>query len=197
MIKVNLLKDRGSTVTDMGIEDITFGNTTKEVHPAAKMLTLILPILGIYFYEFQNINELKAVAVRKSAMAKQTQSEVVNLRATKGAEARKLQAKRTALKNKVAILKQLSKIRMRELKAFDKIQNIIPDKVWISNLNYKLDKLKIQGQSLADIDVNNFVKSMEKEPHFSDVILRKSTDKKTKLGLVKSFEITCNMENVN
>ena len=78
------------------------------------------------------------------------------------------------------------------------IKNIIPDKVWLSSIVYNKNKIVLIGNGLSDVEVNNFLSSLENKSFFTNILLKKSSEviseKKEK---IREFEINCDLETKN
>ena len=191
MIKVNLLNNQsqsGEGVTEFDIRnDFNDGNGSNR-DLLVKVLVLFLPLALLLVFESQSISELRGQLQGLNSQKSTLQAQV----AQQGAVATKAEAMQLQIKDlerKIGIVRNLSKVRLRELKAFDTLQNIIPEKVWLTGINYEDNLMRIKGSALSDEDLTSFVETMEERADFSDVILLRSVEKKNSTGTIKEFLI--------
>lgn len=216
MIKVNLLQNRGGartqggftgvgtsagTATDFGTGQGTagIGYTTSMGRAGGNKnvivnIIVILAIPGILIYfERANLDELRkrSLTINSEVEALQTQITTKKNQITQSAD---LKEKAKELANKIDILKKLSRLRLREIKALDFIQASMPEKVWLREMTFKSGALSIRGFSMTDDDLTLFVRALEKSRNFSNVVLLQAREERSKEGAVKNFEVSCAVE---
>ncbi|MGE0762500.1 MAG: PilN domain-containing protein [Bdellovibrionales bacterium] len=216
MIKVNLLQNRGSsartqvgmtgvggTATDfMGTSSGTASGTAgytgsmSGANNKRLVINLIVVMLipgALIYYERSNLEELRHHANITNAEVAELQNQIEQKK-TQIAQSVELKEKAKELANKIDILKKLSRIRLREIKALDFIQASMPEKVWLREMSFKSGALLIRGYSMTDDDLTMFVRSLEKSRNFSSVVLLQAKEERSKDGAVKNFEVSCNVE---
>ena len=201
MIKVNLLKNRGTNATAATQADFqtsfetSFDSTSSgssgstEGSPLAKIFIILLPTILLYAYETYNIDDLKTRANNEIQKLSTIEIEV-RQNASTAELAKKLQDEINSLEDRVKKIKDISKVRLREIRIVDYIQNIIPDRVWLQSLNLVDGKAQINGSSLSDDQLNRFMESLEKKNYFKSVILLRAIEQKGPEGNVKVFDLT-------
>jgi len=204
VIRINLMRNRGvdtghtteySEATSFGFGGGE-GGSGDQATAIIKILLLLLVTGALLLYENQNISALNA----KFAIIIQKQVKMNTEIQKKQKEADKLQGLQKEIKElraKVDILRTLSKTRLREIKALDFLQNIIPERVWLTSLIYANEKLTLRGFAVQEENLTDFTSVMESKPYFSDVLLLQA--KESKLGSIVSqeFEITSRLEIVD
>lgn len=216
MIKVNLLQNRGvSSRTQVGVgaagtaTDMTgpvatsgsdfvggFGASSGAVDNRGALINLIVLVIFpglLIYYERMNLEALKRTSVQVQSEVTKITSQI-NEKKAEISKSADLKEKAKELANKIEILKKLSRIRLREIKALDFIQASIPEKVWLKELIFKAGALTIKGYSLTDDDLTTFVRSLEKSRGFSGVVLLQAKEERTKEGSLKSFEVSATVE---
>jgi Tfp pilus assembly protein PilN len=108
-------------------------------------------------------------------------------------KAKEMQKEIKELEERIVLIKNLSKVRLREIKAIDYLQNVIPDKVWFSELDFKDTVFQAKGYSVSDEALNKFIEGLEGKSFFRNVILMQSIDQKTKSGTIKSFTFSSSL----
>lgn len=198
MIKVNLLKNRGSVAentTQMDFEmtvqasdKLGLGTGTSS-DSLLKIVILLIPALLLYGYEKYNISQLEEERTSISMRLQSLTSEIDSNKPVVQ-KAKEMQKEIKELEERIILIKNLSKVRLREIKAIDYLQNVIPDKVWFSELDFKDTNFEAKGFSVSDEALNRFIEGLEGKSFFRNVILRQSVDQKTKTGTIKSFHFS-------
>jgi Tfp pilus assembly protein PilN len=206
MIKVNLLRNRaegnrapqGTSVTQVdgltSIEAPTEPMDSSQLKQFAIKFVLILSITGgMMLYESFNIDNLRDQLTNLNKINTDLQAEITKNQPV-ATKAKELQKKISDLESRIKIIKDLSRTRLREIKALDYIQNVIPEKVWLSSLEFADDKVKIIGDSMADDQLNKFLEQLDGKSYFQNVILLKAVETKSKDGTIKNFEIASSLK---
>jgi len=205
MIKVNLLKNRaegtsnkaaGATSTEFNYEssyDIgTSEGTSSTKQIINKVLVIVLAVAGLMVYESYNIDSLTGQLRGLQAQNTKLTNEL-NEKKPIAEKAKALQKEIQELEVRIKAIKDLSKIRLREIRSVDYIQNVIPERVWLTEMSFKEESLRILGGALADDQLNRFLESLESKSYFKNVILLKSIEEKSKEGTIKRFEISATL----
>src|SRR5690606_32481725 len=110
--------------------------------------------------------ELKArmAAVRNRANTLQAE---LQKRKAEASDVSKSQVEIKELEAKIDIMKRLTKVRVRELKALDYLQTVIPDRVWLRTIDYRDDKVRFEGYAISDEDLSDFLNRLEGRNYFS------------------------------
>ncbi len=93
-------------------------------------------------------------------------------------------------------IKSLSKERLKNVKALETIQNLIPEKAWLTLLKIDENRAVFEGNAVDDKIVADFMAALEDNIYFANVRLIKSADQQSKDGTVKGFVIECGMEGI-
>jgi len=156
---------------------------------ATKFAVVLALTGGLMLYESFNIDNLKEQLKVLNKANTDLQAEITKNQPT-AAKAKELQGKITELEARIKIIRDLSRTRLREIKSLDYIQNIIPEKVWLQQLDFTEDKVKIVGEAMGDDQLNKFLESLDGKSYFQNVVLLKAIEQKTKDGITKNFEIS-------
>lgn len=199
MIKINLLRNRGGagaqtstakvnyeTTFDIGTDDAA-SSSGKTIF--LKIIIICTSTAVLMVYENYNIGNLRTqlseVNLKKNNVLKELEKSKPI-----ASGARELQRKILDLEARIRAVKDLSKVRLREIKAIDYIQNVIPERVWLSLLDFKNDTLKIEGSAASDDQLSRFMDAIDGKSYFRNVILLKAVEEKGKSGTIKVFNIT-------
>jgi len=201
MIKINLARRKG-TGTGTGATGVDSTESHFEIHDAGasaqkgalvKLVLMFAFVGGLMFYENQNVTSYQAEMIKQSAKITELQTDLEGKRSvTSGMEV--IEKSAQVLEQKLAIMKKLSRVRLREVKALDYIQSVVPEKIWFSNIVFDDNKLVLQGYAVSDDDLNELTKGLENSVQFSNVIILQATDARVANSSFKQFEISCNTE---
>ena len=196
MIKVNLRRS-GAVSQSTGVSQVAYTTVDEGVIDLPGLIIRVIILLMapsvLIYIETAKINQLKAQLGQVNSEMSSLQS-VVTQKENKLKENGDLQAKAKELTNKLQILTKLSKLRLREVKALDYIQSIIPEKVWLTDLQIANAKLELKGAALTDDDLTQFVKGLENSAFFTNVLLVQAQEQKSSQGTFRQFEINSSVE---
>ena len=198
MIRVNLARNRaqatGDQNTGMNFSVSVDGEDASEQKSAVKNLFLLfVGVICLVIYEKYNtftLNDSTMLLVQEySQLEQQLTKDKAALDRFKSSES---EAK--VLEDKLSIIRKLSRTRLRDVKALDYIQEIIPDKVWLKQLNIDQEVVKISGFSMLDEDLSNFIQTLDRSAFFQEVLLTQAQEVATKSGSYKQFDISARLE---
>lgn len=202
MIKINLLRNKGDSQTQVTSSNINY-ETAFDIGAAdgasgsaksifTKLIIMFVGVMGLMLYEYYNISDLQA-----QVSDLRTKNNVVMQELEKNkpiaSKARELQKQIQDLEARIQAIKDLSKVRLREIKAIDYIQNVIPERVWLTSLDISGENMKIEGGALSDDQLNRFMDSIDGKSYFRNVILLRAVEQKNKEGTIKMFQITSSL----
>lgn len=201
MIKVNLAKQ--PPVRKKEKNKAPAGEVTNEVSVieselkrglAVRLLALFIFPIALFIYQDSVIPE-KAALVAKM---QQELDEVTRKNRDAAAaveEIKKFEKDQEKLQSQTNTLISLSKDRIKEVRVLDYIQREIPPKVWLTRLDMSEGRLQIAGMATADSELTTFMETLQRSAYLKDVNLVKSDDATMQdLGIVKRFEISCQLE---
>jgi len=202
MIKINLLKNRGEQTQATSAGEINYetsfdirttsGKTSAAKDVFIKIIVMLMGMAGLFTYESFHISDLRlqlqTITRKKNEAAKE-----IEQKKPIAAQATVLQKQIQELEGRIKAIRELSTIRLREIKAVDYIQNVIPEKVWLKSLSFDEGDIVIDGFSGSDDQLAQFFTSLESKKSFANVLLTKSVEQKSKDGTVKVFMITAHI----
>lgn len=203
MIKVNLLKNRGgskgaSSKTDVadGFDESFDTNFDEEGSGSGgtgkKIVLILVGSLILYAYEWYNIGSLNDESATIQASIAQLDQEINSIK-PKIASAKKLQSENEELNKKLNLVRSLGRLRLREIRAIDHLQNIIPEKVWFNAVKFTDTTFEVTGLSANDQELDKLLDGIRENPTFVDVLLSRSIEQKSAQGNMKSFVITSSL----
>jgi Tfp pilus assembly protein PilN len=179
------------------------GDETREA--LIKIAFILLFTLGLMMYESQNIRGLNEERARTQAMVSDLEVQA-QAKATEVDSIKDIAKQAQELEDKLKILKLLSKLRLREVKTLDFMQNSIPEKVWLRSIKYETDKdlkdrteqgrYQFDGNSVTTEDLSEFVKRLEDSAYLNEVIVIKNQEAQgpARTGGLREFQFTADVE---
>lgn len=196
MIKINLLKNRsiasgGDTTYAITVDQ--GGGSEAQKEALIKIMLMAVFSVILVFIENSNISDLKKEQFVYTSQLQEIQGKIAKLKEEAGKLA-EFEKESKELEDKMKIMKALSKTRLKELKALDFLQTIMPERVWLSSLDYSNEKFSLKGFALTDDDLTDLIQSLDKSSFFTDVVLLQAREQTSKDGTLKVFEMTTTIE---
>ncbi|MEO0337217.1 MAG: PilN domain-containing protein [Pseudomonadota bacterium] len=193
MIKVNLLRSQQQQSEEqefVGTEVAGLLGPSKEEQVAVlqKIGIIMLPTLLLIGYEWYNVSLLTDQKTKALSTYKKAEREL-NLLNQEMKLYADVEQEAKVLEDKIGILRELSRIRLREVKALDFLQSVTPEAVWFSSIEYTSLRFVFKGFAVTDDALSAFIRELENSAYFTEVILMKATEEKNADGTVKVFEI--------
>lgn len=196
MIRINLANSRSMAGVSAAGGDGGDGIVTEQTRRDAltKLLIILLAPAGLYFYEQQNIPTIRNELVRKQQLL--TELQTYNAKAEGSVnEIKKIKEDERKIQSRISALEKIAKDRFREVKVLDLIQQVIPEKVWLSRVDIKEGKILLAGFSMSDIDISTFMESLSKSVFLQEVVLVSSSEHIQNGLTLKKFEISSILDN--
>ncbi len=189
MIRVNLLRSRTTAST----EGIYAAPNLESL--AAKNIAILLVLTALlYAYEYQNIANLRK-EIKRSNGAVATLKKTLKEQTAAAGEAKELSKQLNQVKDRVKVIKNLSRERLIELKSLDLLQSIIPEKVWFEKVNYNSRKFDIQATAVDIDDITLFKTSLDNQSIFKNVVIKDTKEMQTRSGnIVHNFSLVIEVE---
>lgn len=203
MIKVNLLKDAGkkqksggdSTISDSDFRSSVTGTVSENNALVKRIAFLIVPIVVVFGYTWFVESGLKSTINALTKQSTDLDAQVLALRPELDT-IEKLKGEKNKLSTEITVIKSLSKKRYTYIKILDSLQSLIPEKAWITKLTMKEQIISIEGRATEDAIISSFMQNLEESAYFSNVTWINSSEVNEPQGLVKSFSIRFNLENI-
>lgn len=174
MIKINLLPVRASKKREVGKQWLAFF-----------ALTLVAAAIGNYFWWNDAQVRLEAINTR----IKKYEEDVATLNKIIG-EVKNIKKEKAEMEQKLGVLKKLRDGRVGPVRVLDELAGVIPQRVWITNMEEGGGTVTFAGSGASHEEVANFVKKLKTSKFFSNPILKSSRQ----VGEAKvDFTITCSV----
>jgi Tfp pilus assembly protein PilN len=210
VIKINLLKNKGKqgaaaegpTVTrttfSLGQNSDNGGSggesSSGSIGALVRLILILAVPAGLAVYEQENLGTLRKELAKINNDINQMNAEQSNLSKVHDVVQQHV-ADRDRIQADIESLKLLSKIRLRETRALDEFQNIMPRQVWLGAIRVQKLKFEIVGYSTKSEDISMFLKSMEESSKFNEVLLSSTTEEPNVMGMnIKRFEVSGSLE---
>ncbi|MFN8944068.1 MAG: PilN domain-containing protein [Pseudobdellovibrionaceae bacterium] len=205
MIKVNLLTQAiaptgGTTLTSMGANAEKEDGDLAGVSPAirnqalSKILMMMMPIFGMYAYSgFYNLPALQSQLSQLSAEAASL-GEYNSKNQGLTDEITKIKQDQASIGTRIKTIQEISGRRFDEIKFIEALQQMMVERVFLSNIVYRQGKVNITGYGETTKDVIDFQDQLQKSALLRDVILVQQNDEALNEQTVKRFEMTFRLE---
>lgn len=194
MIQINLLKnlDLRSAPIVKTTGGISYGevNTGDRRALLLKLLLILAVPYALKMYEERLFQEKHNNIAAARVQLNQATEEVNRLGSVVEVVSR-FEKERTRLENRLKVIEELAKGRLREVIAMDKVQSMIPERGWLTGFEMEGEKLVLQGIALSEKDVMDFVQRMEESNVFSEVVFTSTSDPSGADRNRRKFEVTC------
>lgn len=192
MIRINLLRTMGvsGVGTNIGTSASSGGDIISvDVRRQAAIkvaIILLFPTL-MFIWEKLRLNSLQSdqVQIQQKVTAVEAERASFGSTAPRVAKANKLKEKMT---KEIKIIRELARNRLREVKALDQLQTILPDKTWISAIKIEGSKITLDGYALNESAITELMTALNTNAFFSGVQPKGQVQETNKiLGQVTKF----------
>lgn len=198
MIKINLTSPgaggSASVGTAAGISSEGFLAPDEARQEALKrIIIMFIPALALYAYQEHNIPQMQRELGTKTQMV----NELTTYNAKQSAsvaEIKKFKEDEALIEARIAALDKIAKDRHLEIRVLDLLQQVIPEKAWITQIKISPGRVAIQGMALSDFEVSSFLEALTKSVFLMDVNLVSSSEAIIEGVSLKKFEISCLLE---
>lgn len=212
MIKINLARTKvgetqfpggpgGAAGAGGGISVSDKGTENREA--AIRMLLIASFTVALMIYENQNVDSLNQEQVHLQSQVAELEA-AGQVKKTELESVKDVEAQAKEMEDKLKVLAQLSKLRLREVKTLDFMQSSIPEKVWLKEMRFISEKEKssdgkfvFKGSSVATEDLTEFVKRLEDSAYLNEVIVIRNQEvaiPSRPEGTMREFEFTAQVE---
>lgn len=195
MIRINLLRNMGmsSAGTAMGT---SLGGSAGEIisvdvrrQAAIKVVIILVFPLFLFIWEKLRINSLEAekAQIQQRVQSVEAEKSSFGSAAPRVEKANKLKLK---IETEIKVIRELAKNRLREVKALDQLQSVLPGGTWLNEVSMTGGKISLTGLALNEGSLTELLTALNSNVFFSMVqpkgtALQSNPD----LGSVTSFNI--------
>jgi type IV pilus assembly protein PilN len=194
VIRVNLLSSHAAPQVGETLSPSIEGMSQSDIQRQTIVRILILIIIpaGLAIYEAQTIPKLKAMRseINNSIAELQTFNEKAD-KAVK--EIKKFQEDEQKLKKQIETVETLSKDRLREIQVLELVQQVIPERVWLKEIEFKGPKITMRGQAMSDSEITSFIEALSRSVFLNDVQPIATTEGILDGQRIRDFEISASL----
>ena len=195
MIKVNLLTS-GSRTSVGPSTSVESTSDQKEIQKQGliKLILILLPVIGMYIYELQNIPTLKGE--RGNLQSKLAELTAYNARAEAAVrEIKNFKESEEKIQLRIEALQRLSKSRTNEIKILKLLADVIPERGWLNSVNLAQNRANIVGLAVNNTEVNTFAEKLKNNILVADLQLVRISEERSEGGPpLTRFEFNCLLE---
>lgn len=194
MIRINLVQSQVAPIAEAGIVgDIIYTPAELRKQGLFRFILIIIFPLGLWFYQESTVPDL--IRQRDAESKKLRDLKAYNAQMEKSVqEIKKFKEDEAKIQARIAYMEKLSKDRFREIKVLDLVQQVIPEKVWLTRVESTDGRIVVTGMAMTDFEISSFMEALAKSVHFVDVNLLSSSEMLYDGLNVKRFEIAGLME---
>jgi Tfp pilus assembly protein PilN len=188
VIKANLLVNVGGAKAQ-SIQAEVLTESVGELRKALPKLVLILiSPLCLMIYEKIIINEIqgKIEAERASLVSLQAQRDKLGAAAPR---IEKYTKEKQKIDKELDVVRGIARNRLKEVKTYDVLQSILPEKTWLKRIEIVDDRVQIIGYTMGEDGVQELMSALEGSAFFSQVEPKSTTQETLSIGVAKKFEI--------
>lgn len=176
MIKVNLLPYKKTRTSTLKVNIVTF--------------VLMLIIGNIFFWAFYLYNEREISDYENNIRA--TRQELAKLQPYYQ-EYQRIQAAKKEIERRIKVVNQLKAGRALAARSLFDLSTTMKEEVWLKSFKRKDTKFEIEGRSLVNESISEFMEVLSNLPYMKDVELKSIQDVTEEGLVVKKFIIQGNM----
>jgi Tfp pilus assembly protein PilN len=187
MIKINLLRNIGGLGTAEGAGAPALSVDSFKSGALRFFIIICFPIL---FYGFEKFNLYEI-----QGQVDEAQKKLDTLRAERAKfgdaapRIKQYNEQKQKIDKNLEVIRELARNRLREVKALDAIQSVMPEKTWARVIAFSGNSVRFEGVSASDDGPTQMMKSLEANVLFSHVEPSATTTEQLATGSVKNFKI--------
>ena len=183
MIRINLLKPEKKELK----EKPTALTPRVKKERKFQLSYIIIPLLIIVVAALYQMQRSATAKERKLLEAAQQEKEQLQYVVEK---LEKLEQQKGTLERKINLIAQLKAQQTLAVRIMDELSKNIPDWVWLTETEYKEQRVEIKGRALSNSLIADYIYNLESSPYFQNVNLISSTQKTEKNDKYLEFTLT-------
>ncbi len=188
MIKVNLLRNMGATPAAGGLSAGEVVSTDTKRQAGIKLVALVLLPLGLFIWEKYNLSGLNTEVAVLQAQVTKLQKQISSL-GDISPRVEKYTAEKKKIDGELEILRKLSKNRLREVKALDALQSLLPQRTWLRSIEIEGNLIRMKGNTSSAEGVSELIRELERSAYFSGVLPKSTYEEVLSTGPSTGFEV--------
>jgi len=147
------------------------------------LIIFVISLALVIVLVFLNSTVLSEREAESKMRIDEADKEIANLKSIMG-EIQTLKAKKAKLQEKMDMIIKLQEQNIGPVRVLDELSLKIPsNKIWVEKLTLKGNKMNVDGKTLENQEVANFMKQLENSLFFSSINLKKVSKDKIVKGV--------------
>lgn len=173
MIRINLLRNMGMSAagTSMGTSVVGTGELISvdvRRQAAIKVVVILLFPVLLFIWEKLKINTLQSEKAQVQQRVDAVEAEKASF-GSAGPRVEKANKLKERIEKEIKIIRELAKNRLREVKALDQLQSVLPSGTWLSEVNMEGGKILMDGFALNEGSLTELLTALNSNVFFSMV----------------------------
>jgi Tfp pilus assembly protein PilN len=194
LIKINLASNssrfRGGPLTG-GAADGLLSEQQMLGQGAAKLAVLFIGPLMLWVWQANFLIPAKNAAIQQKQRVLADLQQKNTQAASAVAEMKSFEEDESRLKDQIAVIENLRKDRMREVRILDVVQREMPEHMWLDKVELKSGRINISGMAGSDSDITQLMDSLSRTGILKDVNLISTNEQLIEGNVLKEFSIDC------
>lgn len=187
MIRINLVTKGAPTAA--GSEGVVEDLKDLQKKGALNLLIILAGPLALFGYDYVKIPELQSQVRRATTELNKLKEENAKAK-TALDEKNRFEQDRIKLQTQIRSIESLSADRIKEVRLLDSIQRDLPQKVWLTRVEIKDNRLNLQGLAISDLDLTSLMEILSQSVFLKEVRLIRSAEQASPQGVLKTFQVT-------
>ena len=190
MIRINLLKNLGlSAGTGISGAGAAIVSVDVKKQATVKLVIILLFPLVFFIWEKLKLNALTEELTRRRAEVSAVEQERAGF-GDAGPRVEAANREKRKIQQELEVIRGLAKHRLREVKALDLLQSVIPQGAWLRFIEVEGGKVSLTGYAMNEKAIGDLLSQLTSNVFFTNVEPKSTSAVRLgELGEVKAFEI--------
>lgn len=201
MIKVNLARPEslpvdgeGTSIASPGLSlDLSGLKDSFNSSLGLKLALIFIFPLGVYLWEGHHLKGIRAEFNNKNSELQVIKTEVSQY-GSAAVAIEEIQRERKVLKDRIAVIGQISSKRAFKIQTLSSLQKIIPGDCWLRQIDINKKQIVLKGYARTASSVQSLVEQMGKFEFLSQVVNEGMTRKALGESIVSEFNIVAQVK---
>ena len=196
MIKVNLSKVASSSA-GAGLGEDAFGmavhGVDQETRKQAIIRGMIFLMGSVMLWAYGNMVAIpdKRILLQNQTSKLNEMTEKNNAAASAVAEMKSFETDESKLKDQIAVIDNLRRDRLREVKILDIVQRDMPEHMWLTKIDLSAGKMRIEGMAGSSTERNQMLELLTKSNLVKEITGLKTNEEMLEGTKVEAFSFDC------
>lgn len=183
MIRVNLLKPEHKDIRETLAVPSPHAQEKKKQHKTGLIfLLLVIAVISVYYLQEKNLKKERNLLNDVLEEKKKYLDVAVLLN--------EVEQQKSLLEKKIELINSLKSHQHVAVNILDELSLNIPDWVWLVEVSYDRDEVRIKGKALSNTLIADYIFNLENSPSFSAVNLISSTQQRSGENEYLEFSLT-------